>query len=357
MDPFFFGKAFGEETQVQGEVVFNTGMVGYCESLTDPSYNGQILLQTYPLVGNYGVPSIQKSKFQLNEVFESNSIKVTGYAISELCEKPSHYSNYFSLNDWMVSQKIPGIYGLDTRELTKKLREKGVMLGILNTKNPDPEKLKKQCQNIPDPNLKDLVSEVSVKNPIEYTTGSENTVVVIDCGVKFNILRNLLKFSNVVRVPYNFTAEEILEFKPNGILISNGPGDPKILNKTIKEVSSLCSYNIPLFGICLGSQILALALGGDTYKLKYGHRGQNQPCIESSTKKCYITSHNHGYAIDPNLPQNIEPWFINANDGTIEGISHTKKPFNAVQFHPEHCPGPTDTDFIFNNFKKELKKI
>lgn len=335
-------------------------MVGYPESLTDPSYKGQILTLTYPLVGNYGVPPNDLS-FGLPLYFESNRIQTSGLIIHELCTKPFHWASTRTLDQWLVDEGIPGISGIDTRRLTKKLRTHGVMLGILQVteldEEPNVDALLKEAQSIPDPNATDLVKEVCVEAPVQYDVDGKNTAVLIDTGVKNNILRNLLKRGiNVVRVPYDCSAKEILEYKPNGIFVSNGPGDPKKCAPTIQAVRELVDA-LPTMGICLGNQILMLALGGDTYKLKFGHRSQNQPALDLKTSRCYITTQNHGYAIELSCIENspLDCWFVNADDKTVEGIKHKTKPVFAVQWHPEASPGPYDTGFLFDEFKRMME--
>jgi carbamoyl-phosphate synthase small subunit len=361
------GNGFGNPCEISGEVVFNTGMVGYTESLTDPSYWGQILIQTYPLIGNYAVPSYSiAGKLGIPLHFESNSIKVAGYIVSSLTKNPSHWSFDKKLDDWLVENKIPGIEGVDTRELTKKLRLKGTMLGILKVAehidSGEIDAIKQKIKNIIDPNERDLVKEVTIPGPISYTDDEKfKNVVVIDCGVKFGIIRSLLARNvNVVRVPADYPVEKIMEFAPNGILISNGPGDPKKCVAAINTVKKFLEdeNSLPIMGICLGNQILALAAGADTYKLKFGHRGQNHPCIDLFSKRCYITSQNHGYAIEEGSldATNFETFFVNANDKTIEGIKHKSKPVFGVQFHPEASPGPYETGYLFENFVGEVKK-
>jgi carbamoyl-phosphate synthase small subunit len=351
----FTGIGFGAAMKTSGEVVFSTGMVGYPEALTDPSYKGQILNLTYPLVGNYGVPSNDLS-FGLPLYFESNRIQTSGLIIHELCTEPYHWASKRTLDKWLQDEGIPGISGIDTRRLTKKLRTHGVMLGILQVceagEEPNVDVLLKEAGSIPDPNLTDLVKEVSVKEPVSYNVDGRNTAVLIDTGVKNNIIRNFLKRGiNVVRVPYDFSAKEILEYKPNGVIISNGPGDPKKCVVTVQSVKELAEKK-PTMGICLGNQILMLAMGGDTYKLKFGHRSQNQPALDLKTKRCYITTQNHGYAIEMNCFEKtpLECWFVNADDKTVEGIKHRTKPVFAVQWHPEASPGPYDTGFLFDEF-------
>lgn len=340
----FEGVSFGYEGNTNGEVVFNTGMVGYPETLTDPSYRGQILVCTYPLIGNYGVPDRERSNGVSNN-FESDSIHVRGLIVSNYSNEYSHWSAIKSLGDWLKEEKIPALTGIDTRMLTRKLRDIGTMLGkiIINEKDE---------MEFADPNKTDLVKEVSVKESVEYVAGKKK-IVLVDCGTKNNIIRAFLgRNISVTRVPYDF---DFTTIKANGIMLSNGPGDPKMNTKTIEHVKRAITANIPILGICLGSQILALAAGADTYKLKYGHRGHNQPCNEMGTKRCYITSQNHGYAVKADtLPQDWREWFVNDNDGTNEGIIHISKPFFAAQFHPEASPGPDDCEFIFDMFVRAL---
>ena len=339
----FYGSSFGSPQSSPGEVVFNTGMVGYPETLTDPSYQGQILCLTYPLIGNYGIPP-ESIEHGLKKYFESSSIHIQGLLISDYCEKPNHWNANKNLSQWLKESKIPALYGIDTRELTKKLRENGSMLGRIE--------FDKKI-NFSDPNTRNLVAEVSIPKKQIYGKG-KTRIIVVDCGVKNNIIRSLLKRNiEVLRVPwdYNFTKERC-----DGIIVSNGPGDPKQAKITIQHIQQSMEKEIPLFGICLGNQLLALATGADTYKLKYGHRGQNQPCILKNTKRCVITSQNHGYAVNAKtLPRQWEEWFVNANDKTNEGIRHKTKPFFSVQFHPEATPGPVDTDFLFDEFLKIIE--
>jgi len=340
----FHGYSFGSKKAVTGEVVFNTGMVGYPESLTDPSYRGQILVLTYPLIGNYGVPG-DETEDNLLKYFESDKIQIQGLIIADYSDEYSHWNAKKSLSEWMKEHNIPGIYGIDTRELTKKLREKGTMLG----------KIVYDKENIPfeDPNKRNLAAEVSIRRPVVYKKGKKK-VVIVDCGTKNNIIRAFLRRNfTVIRVPWNY---DFLKEKTDGVIISNGPGNPKMCNETIENVRKALSKNIPILGICLGSQILALAAGADTYKLKYGHRSQNQPCVEVGTKRCYIASQNHGYAVDSDtLPKDWREWFYNNNDKTNEGIIHISKPFFGTQFHPEASPGPDDTEFLFDMFVRAMK--
>ncbi|MCW4009882.1 MAG: glutamine-hydrolyzing carbamoyl-phosphate synthase small subunit [Candidatus Bathyarchaeota archaeon] len=357
---FFLGKGFGTAKKLTGEVVFSTSMVGYPEALTDPSYRGQILTLTYPLVGNYGVPPYDL-KMGLPLYFESERIQTQGLIIHELCTEPYHWASTRTLDKWLLDEGIPGISGVDTRRLTKTLRTHGVMLGIIKVCEEDEElnldSLVQEAKSIPDPNLTDLVAEVSVKEPVQYKVDGKRTVVLIDCGVKNSIIRNLLKRCiNVIRVPYDTSAKDILAYNPDGVFLSNGPGDPKKCVKTIETMRELVEEK-PVMGICLGAQILMLSQGGDTYKLKFGHRSQNQPALDLKTNRCYITTQNHGYAVDENCFSKtpMDCWFINANDKTVEGMRHKTKPVFAVQWHPEASPGPYDTDFLFDGFAKNME--
>ncbi len=342
----FSGKSFGFPGNTHGEVVFNTGMVGYPETLTDPSYRGQILVCTYPLIGNYGVPPSDKDENGLHKFFESENIHIRALVVSDYSEEYSHWNAERSLADWMKEKRIPGITGIDTRMLTRKLRDKGTMPGkiIIDDKN-DP--------GFNGPNESDLVSEVSIKDPIEYGKGKKK-VILVDCGTKNNIIKAFLgRNISVIRVPYDY---DFTTVKADGIMLSNGPGDPKMNVAAIEHTKKALRNGQPILGICLGSQILALAAGADTYKLKYGHRGHNQPCNELGTKRCYITSQNHGYAVQSDtLPEDWREWFVNDNDGTNEGIIHISKPYFAAQFHPEASPGPDDCEFIFDMFVRALK--
>lgn len=333
------GTSFGGDGSIAGEVVFNTGMVGYPESLTDPSYRGQILVLTYPLIGNYGVPAKEPAG-GLSRLFESDRVQVAGLIVSDLSEEFSHWSASRSLEDWLREQMVPGLAGIDTRMLTQRLRASGSMLGKLLCGKED----------VPfrDPNTENLVSQVSIDKPRRYGEGRKR-VVVIDCGCKNGILRSLLARSvQVMVVPWDWAADTE---DTDGVVISNGPGDPRKVEATVATARRLMEKGLPTFGICLGSQVLALAAGAETYKLKYGHRSQNQPCVLVGTKRCFITSQNHGYAVnEESLPADWVPWFFNANDGTNEGIRHRSKPFMGVQFHPEACPGPVDTSSLFDDF-------
>jgi carbamoyl-phosphate synthase small subunit len=349
----FRGQAFGALHPSSGEVVFSTGMVGYPQSLTDPSYRGQILVLTYPLVGNYGVPALKLDRYGIPLDFESEKIQVSGLVVAELSEKPSHYSAKRSLSAWMEEEGIPGIAGIDTRALTQALRERGVMKGKIVMDSPAAAK-----SQAPDDGAAESlgaeethpVAEVSCAAPKLYKTNPAGpTIALIDCGVKANILRIMLDSgANILRLPWD---SDLKGIDCDGIFISNGPGDPKACTKTIASVRRALQGDAPIFGICLGNQILALAAGADTYKLPYGHRGQNQPALEVGSKRCFMTSQNHGYAVrEESIPHGWSPWFVNANDGTIEGLRAQRKAFSAVQFHPEGCPGPRDTQFLLEAF-------
>ncbi len=341
----FIGNSFGADCIAKGEVVFNTGMVGYPEALTDPSYRGQILVLTYPLIGNYGIPNEERMEGLLKN-FESEKIQISGLIVNEYSDDAHHWSAVRTLADWLTSQNIPAITGIDTRALTKKLREKGTMLGNLDA-------LQSSDTEFEDPNLRNLVAEVSIDTPVEYPKGKKK-IVIIDCGVKNNIIQSFLKRDiSVVRVPWNY---DFLGLKADGVVVSNGPGDPKMCPETVENVRRLMDENIPTLGICLGSQIMGLAAGANTYKLKYGHRSQNQPCSEMGTKRCYITSQNHGYAIESKtLPEDWREWFYNDNDGTNEGLLHISKPLFGAQFHPEASPGPDDTEFVFDILVRAMR--
>lgn len=385
----FEGQSFGTAVEADGEVVFNTGMVGYPESLTDPSYRGQILVFTYPLIGNYGVPSEELNEWKFSKYLESEHIHVRGVICAQVSETYSHHAAKQSLPAWLGKHGIPGLTGVDTRALTKKLREHGVMLGRI-TKGAKGTKGTEE-KSIEDPNTRNLVAEVSCTEPVTYdpSPASGNlpetlTVIAYDCGMKRNILRSFLQRGvRVVRVPWDFDLSSY-NGEVDGVFVSNGPGDPKTCVPTIKALQYALGKNIPTFGICLGNQLMALAVGGDTYKLKYGHRGANQPCIEvidategtkgtkdskefSSvpsvplmpsvpSKRCIITSQNHGFAVSDKLPSGWKVWWRNANDGTVEGIRHASGRFSAVQFHPEATPGPEDANYLFDEFVALMRK-
>ena len=339
---------YQQNNLLKGEVVFNTGMTGYVESLTDPSYAGQILVFTYPLIGNYGVLSEQ--------TWESDKIHVAGVVMSELCQSWSHPKSIKSLADWLAEQNIPFMTGVDTRALTKHLRVQGTMRGMIT-------KQRELCADLAQSKKilgASFIPKVLIQKPLIYNKQYEKSIILVDCGLKLSILRSLMKLPyRIKRVPhdYNYSKEPY-----DGVVISNGPGDPMDYKATIRVLRVALRKNKPIFGICLGSQIMALAAGAQTYKLLFGHRGHNQPCkLEISnpksrvSDKCFITSQNHGYAInEATLPKDWRVTFRNLNDNSIEGIEHKTKPFFSVQFHPEACPGPTDTIWLFKKFHKLL---
>jgi carbamoyl-phosphate synthase small subunit len=359
----FSGWSFGKARSQAGEVVFTTGMAGYPQSLTDPSFRGQILVSTYPLVGNYGVPVDPKTgepffdEFGIPAYFESDTAQVAGFVVSEACDKPSHFASGATLSAWLEKRNVPGIFGVDTRELTCRLREHGVMPGKILVEGAGDVSIDSGV--IPHP-VAD-VSPAAIKTyaappPATGTRQPERqpNIALIDCGAKANILRCILaRGANVIRLPWN---HDLTGVDYDGIFLSNGPGDPKACGKTIATIRRAFDKGKPIFGVCLGNQIMALAAGADTYKLPYGHRGQNQPCVEAGTNRCYITSQNHGYAVrGDTLPDGWEPWFLNANDNTIEGVRAINAPFSAVQFHPEGCPGPRDTEFLIDRFLEQVR--
>ena len=340
----FVGKSFGYEKPVAGEVVFNTAMMGYPESLTDPSYSGQILVTTYPLIGNYGVPRREEVD-GLSRFYESEKIHVEALVVSDYSFEYSHWNAAKSLADWLKEEEIVGIYDIDTRELTKRLREHGSMKGKIVIEGGDDIEFV-------DPNLSNLVAKVSCKEVIRYGNGDKK-VVLVDCGVKHNIIRCLLKRNvTVIRVPWDYDFNT-LEY--DGLFISNGPGDPDMCGITVDHIRQAMNGTKPIFGICMGNQLLSKAGGARPYKLKYGHRSHNQPVRQVGTNRCFITSQNHGFAVDNStLSTDWEPLFINMNDGTNEGIRHKSKPYFSAQFHPEAASGPTDTEFLFDEFVKLL---
>ncbi len=341
----FQGTAFGYQESTSGELVFNTAMTGYPESLTDPSYKGQLLVATYPLIGNYGVPNKSKNQ-NLLEFYESDRIQVSALVVSEYSQEFNHWNAERSLNDWMLESKTPGIYGIDTRLLTSILREKGSMLGKIIIEDKDVEYY--------NPNNDNLVDLVSVKEKQVYGNGKYK-ILLIDCGVKNNIIRHFLsRDTTVIRVPWDY---DITNEEYDGLFISNGPGDPEKCTITIKNLESAFENEEPIFGICLGHQLMALAEGAQTYKLKYGHRSHNQPVLQVGTNKAYITSQNHGFAVnEKTIDPNWENYFTNLNDDTNEGLKHKTKPFFSTQFHPEASGGPTDTEFLFDEFLEEVKE-
>lgn len=340
----FKGKIFGDDKPISGEVVFNTGMVGYPETLTDPSYKGQILTFTYPMIGNYGVPSFYEAN-KLKEHFESDKIQVNALIVSEYSEIFSHWNGAQSIDSWLKNNSVTGLCGIDTRALTKVLRENGTMLGRITTSNGKNE--------FYDPHEHDLIIEVTTKEVKTFGRGKKK-IIVLDCGCKNRIVHHLLKRNVSIKlVPYDY---DISKEDYDALVISNGPGNPEVYAGLISTVKKAFTKNKPIFGICMGHQIIAHAAGAKTYRLKYGHRSQNQPVINDETKKCYITSQNHGYALDvKTLPKTWKSWFTNLNDGTNEGIKHRTKPFMSVQFHPEAAPGPVETAYIFDEFLRMIK--
>jgi len=334
----FEGTSFGYEGESSGEVVFCTGMVGYPEALTDPSFAGQILTMTYPIIGNYGVPD--------RSWWEDDRIHVAALIVSNYVDTPSHVESTMNLGSWLQQERVPALEIKDTRSLTQHIRTHGNMLGkiVFNTDIP-----------FYDPNTDNLVAQVSVKQPLQEGSGNI-TIALIDCGAKRNITRCLLSRNvRVITVPWNWDLfSPANDFTFDGVVVSNGPGNPKMAEKTIQTIRKALERKIPTLGICLGHQLLALAAGGDTYKLKFGHRSQNQPCLLHGTKRCYITTQNHGFAVGV-LPADFIPWFVNANDGSNEGMRHVQLPFLSVQFHPEAAPGPMDTDWIFDHFLERVR--
>jgi carbamoyl-phosphate synthase small subunit len=360
----FAGTAFGATGEVFGEVVFNTSMTGYQEILTDPSYNGQIVTMTYPLIGNYGVNA---------EDVESGGLKLRGFVVRELCREPSNFRSSQSLDDYLRENNVIGIEGVDTRALVRRIRVQGAMTGVLSTEDLDDASLIAKAQSSPDLVGQDLVKEVIpheaadwdqpvheyLKHPSTPRTcpsmpdaSSRPHVVAIDYGMKWNIPRHLAGMGcRVTVVPGTATAEEILALKPDGVFLSNGPGDPEPLTYAVEAIRGLLGKQ-PIFGICLGQQLLGLALGGKTFKLKFGHRGANQPVLNNATGKVEITSQNHGFAVDPStLREGSEVTHINLNDQTVEGIRHKELRAFGVQYHPEASAGPHDSHYLFGEFR------
>ena len=347
----FHGKSFGYEKPIAGEIVFNTAMMGYPESLTDPSYAGQIMVLTYPLVGNYGVPPFSVEPNGIATFMESDRIYAEAIIVSDYSTEYSHWNAKESLADWLKREQVPGITGVDTRQLTKVLREHGVMMGkIIFDDDPD---------NIPTAQYEGVnyIDKVSCKEIIRYNEGVGKKVVLVDCGVKNNIIRCLIRRGvEVIRVPWNYDFNQ-LTF--DGLFLANGPGDPDTAVEAVENIKKfLCNPVVrPCMGICMGNQLLAKAAGATIYKLKYGHRSHNQPVRLVGTDKCFITSQNHGYAVDNStLPRDWEPLFINMNDGSNEGIRHKSNPWFSAQFHPEAASGPVDTEYLFDDFVNLLNQ-
>lgn len=336
----FRGAIFGKPESVSGEVVFTTGMVGYNETVTDPSFRGQIVVFTYPLIGNYGVPAGEPDALGLPRHFESTQVHAAGVVVANLSHDTSHWSATRSFNDYLCESGVCCISGIDTRTLTQHLRTGGSAVGKIVVEERD----------VPfdDPNTRNLVAEVSMPEPRDYGADGPR-IVLIDTGVKTNIIRQLVAAgARVRRVPWDY---DFFDEPFDGLFVANGPGDPKTVDATVANLRRALADRVPTFGICMGHQLLALAAGADTYKLKFGHRSQNQPCVEIGTSRCYITSQNHGFAVKGDtLPEGWRQWFVNANDGTNEGIRHEYKPVRSVQFHPEATPGPRDTLDLFHRF-------
>ncbi|MCV0366749.1 MAG: glutamine-hydrolyzing carbamoyl-phosphate synthase small subunit [Nitrosopumilus sp.] len=355
------GEGFGYSTTTFGEIVFNTGMVGYTEALTDPSYSGQILTLTYPLVGNYGVPDYSiKDNDGIPKFFESEKIQVRGLVVHELSLTASHWNLAMTLDEWLYNEKIPGISGIDTRELTKKIRTGGVMMAALVVSDSEinAEDIKKQLASAPRYDSEQFMDDVSTKQ--EKTYGNENrSVVVVDTGAKNAIIRNIREIGyKVIRLPWDTSYEKIMSYHPKGVVLSSGPGDPQKCPDTINTAKKLIEHNVPTLGICLGAQIIGIAGNTETYKLKYGHRGQNKSCVNLENNQVYVTSQNHGYGITPESLQKSEfnLWFTNADDKTVEGIKHKKQKCIAVQFHPEAAPGPYDCKFVFEELQHLMEE-
>jgi len=345
----FKGKSFGYDAPVAGEVVFNTAMMGYPESLTDPSYAGQLMTLTYPLVGNYGVPRFSFEENGLPTFMESDKIYASAIIVSDYSEEYSHWNAHESLADWLKREKVPGVTGIDTRQLTKVLREHGVMMGTIK-----PIGTIGTIGTIENYSTINWVDRVSCKDIIKYNEGAGKKVVLVDCGVKANIIRCLIKRGvEVIRVPWNYDYTD-MDF--DGLFLANGPGDPDMCEDAVNIIRKQMSQSRkPICGICMGNQLLAKAGGATIYKLKYGHRSHNQPVREVGTNRCYVTSQNHGYAVDAaTLGKEWRELFVNMNDGSNEGIRHQTNPWFSSQFHPEACSGPVDTEFMFDRFIEAL---
>ena len=337
------GRSFGYEKSVSGELVFYTAMTGYPESLSDPSYKGQILVPTFPLIGNYGVPGDEVVN-GISKFYESDRIQCSALVISQYSAEYSHWDSEKSLGEWLKKWQVPGIYGIDTRALTKRLREKGAMLG----------KIVFEGEDIPfyDPNKDNLVAQVSCQEIKQYGNGRYK-VLMVDCGMKNNILRCLLQYDvTIKRVPWNYDFSGI---EADGLFLANGPGNPTLCGETVENIKKYMTTKKPILALCLGHQLLALAAGGTVTKLKYGHRSLGQSVRQCGTNRCFITSQNHGWAVDAqSLGKEWEPYFVNLNDGTNEGLKHTTNPWVSVQFEPEAMENAHDNEFIYDNFVKSL---
>jgi carbamoyl-phosphate synthase small subunit len=353
---FFRGRSFGAEGEFDGEVVFNTSMMGYPEILTDPSYRGQMVCMTYPLIGNYGITA---------EDFESEKIWLSGFIVKENSRVASNWRSQKMLGDWLKEAGVPGIEGIDTRRLVKHIREAGAMNGVISTTDLDEKSLAKKAKASPGLLGRDLVKEVTCAKAYEWTEPLPDAprltekyhIVALDCGIKYNILRGLVSYGcKVTVVPAFAKAEEILAFNPDGIFLSNGPGDPAALSYIVEEVKKLIDQK-PIFGICLGHQILGQVFGGKTYKLKFGHHGGNQPVMRMDTRQVEITSQNHGFAVDVDTITDhpVEMTHLNLNDKTLEGLAHKELPVFSVQYHPEAAPGPHDSRYLFERFVKMIE--
>ena len=344
----FEGYSFGADVPVSGEVVFNTAMMGYPESLTDPSYAGQLMTLTYPLVGNYGVPEFSFEKNGLATYMESDRIYARAIICSEYSGEFSHWNGKETLSEWLIREGVPGITGIDTRALTMLLRENGVMLGSIEIEG---------CAPAPEAQYEDInfVDQVSCKEVIRYNEGPDKKkVILVDCGVKHNIIRCLIRRGvEVIRVPWNYDFNTL---ESDGLFLSNGPGNPDTCQALADHIRTYMKTHKPIAGICMGNQMLGKAAGATIYKLPYGHRSHNQPVRMVGTDRCFITSQNHGYAVDTKtLPEGWEPLFVNMNGGSNEGIKHVSEPWFSAQFHPEACSGPVDTEFLFDDFIQLLK--
>jgi carbamoyl-phosphate synthase small subunit len=344
------GLAFGAERSTHGEVVFNTSMTGYQEMLTDPSYAGQIVVPTYPLIGNYGINERD---------FESHKVQVSGFVVREHCSAPSHSLSTSTLDEFLTAQDIPGISAVDTRAITRRLRTRGVMMGVIAV-DESPEDALVRLRDLPGYGDVDFVRQVSTAKPYawehgpvapETVDGDGPRIVVTDCGLKYNILRILRsRGCQVVAVPATASARDILDRKPDGVLLSPGPGDPELLDYAVETARGLLG-RVPIMGICLGNQVLGRAIGGKTFKLKFGHRGGNHPVRDLTTDRVYITAQNHGYAVDADsLPSDVEISHVNLNDGTVEGLRHKSLPAMSIQYHSEASPGPLDNEYLFDRF-------